>query len=603
MCARGRAIAEPRLSPDGSRVAFLATAGGRAHLVVVPADGGAEVVVTSDPPPAPSRSYGGGAFDWAPDGASLVYAGGDGGLWLVAVDGGPSRCIVDGGAVSSPAVSPEGDRVAYVLDQHHVGVVPLADGGGWPVRVSGTADFCLDPTWSPDGRRVAWHEWDVPNMAWDESRIAVAPADGSSPATTLAGGDGVAVSQPRFAPHGGAVGYLCDADGWLNLWVADPDGGSARRLVDDDHEHGDPTWGAGQRSWCWSPDGSSVVHARNEGGFNGLHVVEVATGRSTPVSRGIHGGLSWVGDRLVCERSGARTPGTIVALDVAAPAPDGRAARTLLARGPVAGFEAADLAEPVVVDWQAEDGATVHGRLYRPAQPALEPPPLLVWIHGGPTSQKPVSFDARLAYFLDRGWAILVPDHRGSTGWGRAYTQAMAGRWGDLDVADTAAGMRVAGERGWGDQRRMVPIGGSAGGFTVLNLLAHHPDLCAAGVDLYGVTDLLDLDETTHRFEKHYLHSIVGPLPESAHRYRSRSPVSVADRITSPLLILQGLDDKVVPPAQSEAIAERLRALGRTVELHCYEGEGHGWGRPDTVIDELERTESFLRRHVLRWRG
>jgi dipeptidyl aminopeptidase/acylaminoacyl peptidase len=213
-----------------------------------------------------------------------------------------------------------------------------------------------------------------------------------------------------------------------------------------------------------------------------------------------------------------------------------------------------------------------------------------------------VSFLARVAYFVERGWAVLVPDHRGSTGWGRAYAQAMAGRWGELDVSDTAAGMRAAADQGWADGRRMVPMGGSAGGFTVLNLLAIHPELCAAGVDLFGVADLFDLDETTHRFEAHYLHSVVGPLPDSAAAYRERSPITRAEQITSPLLILQGDEDVVVPIAQSRAIADRLRALGRTVEMHTYEGEGHGWGKPETIIDELGRIESFLRRHVLRWR-
>jgi dipeptidyl aminopeptidase/acylaminoacyl peptidase len=179
----------------------------------------------------------------------------------------------------------------------------------------------------------------------------------------------------------------------------------------------------------------------------------------------------------------------------------------------------------------------------------------------------------------------------------------MAGRWGELDVADCAAGMRAAAERGWGDPRRMVPMGGSAGGFTVLNLLAHHPDRCAAGVDLFGVTDLFELDETSHRFEAHYLHSVVGPLPEAADRYRERSPVHVVDRIRSPLLVLHGSDDPAVPPAQSAALVERLRARGAVVEHHVYPGEGHGWLRPETVVDELERVESFLRRHVLRWRG
>jgi dipeptidyl aminopeptidase/acylaminoacyl peptidase len=143
-------------------------------------------------------------------------------------------------------------------------------------------------------------------------------------------------------------------------------------------------------------------------------------------------------------------------------------------------------------------------------------------------------------------------------------------------------------------------MGGSAGGFTVLNLLASEPDLCAAGVDLFGVADLFRLDETTHRYEAHYLHSIVGALPEHASRYVERSPVNRADAITAPLLILQGDRDEVVPLAQSQAMVDRLRALGRTVELHVYEGEGHGWGKPATVVDELERTEDFLRRFVLK---
>jgi dipeptidyl aminopeptidase/acylaminoacyl peptidase len=273
-----------------------------------------------------------------------------------------------------------------------------------------------------------------------------------------------------------------------------------------------------------------------------------------------------------------------------------------VARGPVGGFEALDLPEPTAVTWPADDGASVHGRLFAPTSASAtgeDPPPLLVWIHGGPTSQSQVTWNNRLPFFLTRGWAVLYPDHRGSTGHGRAYTQAMAGRWGDLDTSDTAAGMRAAVANGWGDARRMVPMGGSAGGFTVLNLLAHHPDLCAAGIDLFGVADLFDLNETTHRFEAHYLHSIVGPLPEAAAAYRDRSPVHVADRITSPLLILQGDADEVVPPAQSKSIADSLRALGRTVETHFYEGEGHGWLRPETMIDELGRIESFLRRHVL----
>lgn len=591
MVAHGRTVAEPRLSPDGERLAFLATKGGRGELVLVPAEGGPETVVTADPPPVPSRAYGGGTYDWLPDGSALVFAATDGGLWRQPASGAPPERLVEHGPLAAPCVSPDGGLVAYVVDTRHVAVTHLDGSGRWPVRLSGDADFALDPVWSPDGQRVVWHEWDVPAMAWDESRLAARGADGTGDVTVLAGGRGVSVQQPRFSPAG-ALGYLSDATGWLNLCC---EGAS---VLAEEVEHGDPTWGPGQRSFAWSPDGRSVAVCRNEEGFGSLQLLDLETGSTTRIGLGVHGGLNWRGGRLAAVRSGARTPTEVVVYS----GPD-LGVRQTLAVGPVAGFETAGLVEPEVVHWRGEDGAEVAGRLYRPSRPLAEPPPLITWVHGGPTDQWGVSFIPRLAYWLDRGWAVLVPDHRGSTGHGRAYTQAMAGRWGELDVADVAAGLRAAAAEGWGDGRRLVIMGGSAGGFTVLNVLASHPDLCAAGVDLFGVTDLFDLDETTHRFEAHYLHSLVGPLPESADHYRARSPINRVEAITAPLLILQGRDDKVVPPAQSESVADRLRALGRTVELHLYDGEGHGWGRPATTIDELERTESFLRRHVLSWRA
>jgi dipeptidyl aminopeptidase/acylaminoacyl peptidase len=310
----------------------------------------------------------------------------------------------------------------------------------------------------------------------------------------------------------------------------------------------------------------------------------------------VHQGLSWAGGRLAVLRSGARTPTELVVHEG-----EGLAERRTVALGPVAGFEAAGLTEPEAVSWPGEDGDAVPGRLYRPLRPAAgDPPPLIAWVHGGPTDQWPVSFQPRIAYWQDRGWAVLLVDHRGSTGYGRAFQTALHGRWGEVDVGDVASGLRAAAEKGWGDPRRLVMMGGSAGGFTVLNVLAAHPGLCAAGVDLYGVADLFTLAETTHRFEAHYLDSLVGPLPEAADQYRERSPVERAGAITAPLLILQGSDDEVVPPAQSQAIADRVRAKGGEVELHLYDGERHGWSRPETVVDELRRTEAFLRRHVLR---
>jgi dipeptidyl aminopeptidase/acylaminoacyl peptidase len=566
MVAAGRPLGEPRLSPDGGRVAFVSDG-----LVVVDVAGGAVRLLTSEPAPAAARSLGGGVFEWSPDGEAVVYTARAGGLWWQPASGGPARCIVEDPEARAPSVSRDG-RVAYQVEHRFVAV----DGR----RISGDADFVNDPAWSPDGTTVVWQEWDVPAMPWDASRIMTAPADGTAPPRVLAGGVGIQVQQPRCSPDGRALAYLSDEGGWLNLVVLDLASGSTA-VFDEPFEHGGPTWGPGQRSFAWSPNSDALVVARNERGFGSL--VRWSPGEAPVVlARAVHGSISWQGDHVVAIRTGGRTPTQVVAYA-------GEERRTL-AVGPVA-FGDAPVPEPELVEWES-DGWTIPARLYRPE--GVERPPLLCWIHGGPTDQWQVEWRARFSFWLDRGWAILVPDHRGSTGHGRAFAQALEGRWGEADVADVVAGIDAAIARGWGDPERIVVMGGSAGGFTALNVLATRPGLCRAGVVLYGVSDLEALAAVDYRYEAHYTHSLVGPLATAREAFRARSPLHRAAAITEPVLLLQGRDDVVVPPAQSEALAV---ALPRAT-LHLYDDEGHGWGRPSTVIDELERTERFLRAEV-----
>jgi len=593
MVARSRVVAEPRWSPDGRRLAWVEAFAGRADVVVAPSDAGAPpLVVTAGTPVTPVGAYGGGAYCWVgPD--HLAVASADGSLVVVGADGGPPRVLSRDGRAAAPTATPSGTHVAFVLegdDACDIAVVPV-DASGVPVRASHGADYAWDPAWSPDGSLLSWHEWDLTAMSWDASRIVVAQPDGEG-RVVVAGGDQVSVGQPRFAPDGSALAFVSDVSGWWNVWTARPDGSSAAPVLAEEREQAEPAWGPGQRSFAWSPDASALALNRNERGFGRLVLASPRDGPARERSKGWHHGLDWGTGGIVCIRSGARTPATVTVL-----APDGQGRREI-ARGPVAGFEAAGLVEPEAVTWESDDGATVHGLLYRPAG-VTDPPPMLVDIHGGPTGQATAGWNARHHFFVSRGWAVLAPDHRGSTGHGRAYTQAIAHEWGLLDVADTAAGIRAARAQGWCDPARVAAMGGSAGGLTVLLLCARHGDLVRAGVSLYGVTDLHALAESTHRFESRYLDRIVGEQGRFADRYRERSPVAHATEIRVPVLVLQGDADTVVPPEQARLVVDAIRGAGGTVEHHVYEGEGHGFRRPETVADALNRTEAFLRRWVL----
>jgi dipeptidyl aminopeptidase/acylaminoacyl peptidase len=377
---------------------------------------------------------------------------------------------------------------------------------------------------------------------------------------------------------------LRDDDGWLNVWL----GGAA--LIDEPFEHGGPAWGMGQRSFAVSPDGMRIAFTRNERGFGRLCVVDVRSRTVDEVGRGVHGQLSWHGSRLAALRTGALTPTEVVVYD------DVTWERTVIAIGPLSGWEDLPLAEPDLVEVVASDNSTVHARLYR-ADSATDR--LVCWLHGGPTDQWQVTFMPRIAYWRARGWNVLVPDHRGSTGHGRAYQQALRGRWGELDVRDIVDVIADAHSRGWGSPSQTAIVGSSAGGFTALGVVASHPQLIAAAIVAYPVTDLSDLAERSHRFERHYSDSLVGPLPEASALYHERSPVHLVDRLTAtPLLVMHGDSDPVVPIEQSRAFVDGCLAAGGVVEFVVYEGEGHGFRRPENQLDEYHRMQAFLATHV-----
>ncbi|MGE3910947.1 MAG: prolyl oligopeptidase family serine peptidase [Chloroflexota bacterium] len=608
MVARVRALAEPHWSPDGRWLAYLESFDGRGDVILLRADGmGPARRLTADPGAQPTASYGGGILNWLDD-TTVLFVAPNGQLHALPIAGGPVRQVTSlTGRISAPVASPNGRWIACMVSEkttQHIAVVD-ATGEEWPRRASREGDFVFDPTISVDGA-VAWQEWSVPDMAWDASRIWLLTPDGerkvidgSVPGST----EPVSAIQPRFSPDGKTLGYLSDQSGWWNLWLYDLASGRSRQLLEDAAEQGGPTWGPGSMRYAWSPDGRQIAVIRSAHGSSGVALVDVGTGELTACGPqdGSVQAVAWspAGDRLAIIWGRADTPTCLATLNV----DDGR--MIVVAEGAPAGFEAAGTPLPEAITWQASDGETAHGLFYTPpsvvgqADGAL-PPPLIVRVHGGPTGFTEAGFDARTSYWLDRGWAILQVNYRGSAGYGRPYRQALHGNWGVVDVDDTVSGAQELARRGLVDGERMAVMGGSAGGYTVLLSMALHPEVFAAGVDLYGVADLFALSEDTHRFEAHYLDTIVGLLPETYARYLERSPVTLADQITRPLLILQGDKDDVVPLAQSQAIYDTLKRKGREVELKVYEGEGHGWRQLATILDELERVDRFLRRHVLK---
>lgn len=623
-CIGGRELTEPRLDAHGRSIAYVVSSDGEARLVVRtiddPSSPGRPRTLTMGVPVRSGRGLGGGAWCWSADGSAVVYAGVDGDLWWQPVMSGNATRLTANGperVARAPAVSADGRHLVYVLDQSEVWSLDVAGATTGTVAAArrvddGSADFCFDPAIDPTSTTVAWHAWNVPHMPWDRARLQVAvldPARRVHPADpVLSPASSASVQQPRFAPDGTLV-CVRDDTGWLNVWWGD------QPLVDEPFEHAGPAWGLGQRSYAFDPSGRSVAFTRNEAGFGRLCVVDIATGTVHQIGRGVHGQLSWSRspgiNRIAAIRSGARTPTELVVLDLDVTAEDDGAAEPAATVGVVARRSTVEVAstaswdrdllvEPEAVVVTADDGGQIHARLFR-AQSDDREPRLICWLHGGPTDQWQVTFMPRIAYWRAQGWHVLVPDHRGSTGHGRQYQQALNGRWGELDVADTAAMLRHAHDAGWARPQRTVLMGASAGGFTVLGVLARHPDLAAAAVVSYPVSDLADLAERSHRFERHSTCSLVGPPGESDEidrRYRDRSPVWFAPSIRTPLLVFHGDADPVVPVGQSRVLVERIRAAGGVVELCIRPGEGHGFRLPAHQVDEYERTGAFLRRHV-----
>jgi dipeptidyl aminopeptidase/acylaminoacyl peptidase len=435
-------------------------------------------------------------------------------------------------------------------------------------------------------------------MPWDGTRLVVGDLDGGRP-QVIAGGEDESVSEPAWQPDG-SLTFLSDRNGWWNLYRWSPEDREVEPLVETEAEIGTPPWTLGNARYALLPD-ERVVFARLRDGIDRLSVR-------------LRDGAVHDLDLAVTDVEMVRTLGTASVITVAGSATaelsvqridldEGAGVRGVEVLRPARdladlGVEPSYISVPDPVEFPSEDGRTAHALFYPPVNPDCagpedELPPLLVFVHGGPTGAAHPVLQLGIQYWTSRGLAVVDVNYGGSFGYGRAYRKLLHGRWGEVDVADCIAAARWLAERGRCDPQRMCIRGGSAGGFTTLAALAREDTPFAAGGNRFGVADLEALLRDTHKFESHDLENLVGPYPQERERYRQRSPIHHVDAFSRPLIVLQGLEDAIVPPSQSEMIVDALRAKGVPVAYLAFEGEQHGFRQAENIRRSLDAELSF----------
>ncbi|MEV0964233.1 prolyl oligopeptidase family serine peptidase [Streptomyces sp. NPDC049910] len=456
--------------------------------------------------------------------------------------------------------------------------------------------FVTGPRLSPDGRHAAWIAWDHPRMPWDGTEVMVGEVSGTGPFTavrSVAGGPEESVAQVEWAPDGSLL-LVSDPGNWWELRRIRPDaleGGEppVTGLCEGrNEEFGGPLWKIGLQ-WFQPLDSGlvAVVHGR---GSTALGILDPETGELVDAAGPW---TEWAptlaahGTRVVGVAASPRTGYEVVELDT-------RTGRTrVIGAAHVDAVDPAYYPEPQIRTFTGPDNREIHAHIYPPHNPDRvapddELPPFVVWAHGGPTGRAPLVLDLEIAYFTSRGIGVAEVNYGGSTGYGREYRNRLREQWGVVDVEDCAAVAEALAFEGTADPDRLAIRGGSAGGWTAAASLTS-TDVYACGTIIYPILDLMGwATDGTHDFESRYLESLVGPLAEVPGRYRDRSPIEHVDRISVPFLLLQGLDDPICPPVQSERFLAQTAGRGIAHAYIAFEGESHGFRRADTMIRALE---------------
>ncbi len=540
-----------------------------------------------------AHEYGGGAYA-VRDGIVYFCNGADQRL-MIQEKGQAPRPLTEEGPwrYADMCVDTERRQVIAVREDHSEGLaepanclVAIGSDGRTTVLMEGS-DFYAAPKLSPDGRQLAWLTWDHPDMPWDACVLWLADIDAAgalSNVTRIAGGDGEAVFQPEWSPDG-VLYFVSDPTGWWNLYRWRKE--KVEPVCPMEAEFGLPQWVFGMTTYGFA-DAGHIVSTYAVGGQWQLGRISLETGTLSEIDTDYSdfGSLKVAGQRAVFVAGHAMAPPTIVARDLES------GETTTICKSTEAPINPNQIASAESVLFPTSGGREAHGLYYAPANggyvaSAGELPPLIVKSHGGPTGQTGRSLNFKIQYWTSRGFAVLDVNYGGSTGYGRAYRDQLQGKWGVVDVDDCVAGAEYLVAQGKADGARLIITGGSAGGYTTLCALTFH-DTFRAGASHYGIGDLSTLATDTHKFESRYLDRLVGPWPETEELYRERSPIHFAAQLDCPVIFFQGLDDKVVPPNQAEAMVAALQEKGTPVAYCPFKGEGHGFRQADNMKRALE---------------
>jgi dipeptidyl aminopeptidase/acylaminoacyl peptidase len=467
-------------------------------------------------------------------------------------------------------------------------IASLDPTGTTPARTLVQAnDFYASPRVSPSGTHLSWLTWNHPNMPWDGTELWVAELtqDGVREPRKVAGGERESIFQPTWSPDG-FLYFVSDRTNWWNLYRWR--GPNAEPVAAVPAELGSAQWAFGMSTYAFESERRIVCQVRSKGVAR-LATIDPQVGRLDPVDApftAFSASIQAHSGRAFTIAGSPTEPMSLIAVNLET------GMVQVLRRSAERVIDPTYISVPEAIEFPTEGGVTAHGFFYPPLNPeytapAGELPPLIVYVHGGPTSAVSNALDLSDQFWTTRGFAYLVVNYGGSTGFGREYRQRLNGLWGVVDVDDSVNGARYLIDRGLVDGNRVAITGGSAGGYTVLRALTS-TDFFKAGASHFGISDLEVFHSDTHKFESMYDQTLLGRWPEDRQIYRERSAIHSVDRITAPVILFQGLEDKIVPPNQAEIIVDALRKKGLPVAYLPFEGEQHGFRIAKNIKRSLE---------------